>query len=356
MRYFDLSEVNRSVATFSQGLLGNWEGIIGSFAFCFWCCWHILHLAIFSWISELIPGHYNTSRAHGLDFSMPMWPWWILSNISFRIEVGIRILSPLRMIPFSSDIQSLTSQYMPVLLLRQASVPGHPRLMISLRCVSDSSLAVSSRFSSSLGFASGRLDCIRWPWSAFFPLPCCYHSVVSGIDSQDSMSGSNNSLPAYILVCSRTFAFWAEFFIVWVVLSIRASSEFFLGVCDLILRALSFRTCIGWTAAGWTQLPRVPFLSVHFLIQPQVKILMRKPRDNRSKTPLRPAGEASQLTVTGFCTSKNFRTGPPFSVKTLLIYWKALTCWCDHWNSMSFCRSTTMGSVTDARLGMNFPR
>ena len=136
---------------------------------------------------------------------MPMWPWWILSNISFRIEVGIRILSPLRMIPFSSDIQSLTSQYMPVLLLRQAFVPGHPRLMISLRCVSDSSLAVSSRFSSSLGFASGRLDCIRWPWSAFFPLPSCYHSVVSGIDAQDSMSGSNNSLPAYILVCSRTF-------------------------------------------------------------------------------------------------------------------------------------------------------
>ena len=63
MRYFDLSQVNRSVATFSQGLLGNWEGIIGSFGFCFWCCWHILHLAIFSWISELIPGHYNTSRA-----------------------------------------------------------------------------------------------------------------------------------------------------------------------------------------------------------------------------------------------------------------------------------------------------
>ena len=107
MRYSDLSQVNRSVATFSQGLLGNWDGIIGSFAFCFWCCWHILHLAIFSWISEPILGQYNTSRARRLDFTMPMWPWWILSNISVRIEVGIRVLPPLRMTPFSSVSLSL---------------------------------------------------------------------------------------------------------------------------------------------------------------------------------------------------------------------------------------------------------
>ena len=46
----------------------------------------------------------------------------------------------------------------------------------------------------------------------------------------------------YILACSRTFA---EFVVVWVVLSLRVSSQLFLGVGDLILRALSFHTCIG---------------------------------------------------------------------------------------------------------------
>jgi len=173
---------------------------------------------------------------------------------------------------------------MPLLLLRQAFVPAHPRLMISLRSFSDSSLAVSSRFSSSSGFETGRLDCIRWACSAFFPLPCCYLLFQEAMH-RTACLGVITPFRAYILVCSRTFAFSAEFFVVWVVLSIRASLEFFLGVCDLILRALSFRTCIGWTAAGWTQLPRVPFLSGHFLIRPQLKILMRKPHDNRSKIP-----------------------------------------------------------------------
>ena len=60
IRYSDLSQVNRFVAAFSHSLLGNWEGIIGSFEFCFKCCKHMLHLAILSRISEFIPGQYNT--------------------------------------------------------------------------------------------------------------------------------------------------------------------------------------------------------------------------------------------------------------------------------------------------------
>ena len=43
-----------------------------------------------------------------------------------------------------------------------AFVSGHPRLMISLRSCSDSSLAVSSWISSNLDYETGKLDCIRW--------------------------------------------------------------------------------------------------------------------------------------------------------------------------------------------------
>ena len=75
IRYSDLSQVNRFVAAFSHSLLGNWEGIISSFEFCFKCCKHMLHLAILSRISEFIPGQYNTSHALRLDFSMSTWPW-----------------------------------------------------------------------------------------------------------------------------------------------------------------------------------------------------------------------------------------------------------------------------------------
>ena len=107
-----------------------------------------------------------------------------------------------------------------------------------------------------------------------FPLPCCY------LLSQEAVRGAAclgvlTLFHAYILVCGRTFAFWAEFFVVWVMLSLKASSHLFLGVCDPILRALSYHTCIGWIAPGWSELPRVRFLSEHILIQPQLKILMR---------------------------------------------------------------------------------
>ena len=44
MSYSDLSHVKRSVATNSHGLLVTREGIIGSFAFCFQCSKHIVHL------------------------------------------------------------------------------------------------------------------------------------------------------------------------------------------------------------------------------------------------------------------------------------------------------------------------
>ena len=43
-----------------------------------------------------------------------------------------------------------------------------------------------------------------------------------------------------------------------------------------------------------------------------------------------PFGEASQLTVIGFCTSQNLTIGPSFSVRMLFIPWKALSCSFDH--------------------------
>ena len=61
-----------------------------------------------------------------------------------------------------SDSSSLTSQYTWALELILAFVSGHPRLMISLRSCSDSSLAVSSWISSNLDYETGKLDCIRW--------------------------------------------------------------------------------------------------------------------------------------------------------------------------------------------------
>ena len=94
---------------------------------------YTVHLVIFSWISEPILSQYNTSHACCLGFSMTMWPWWILSNISFRIEVGITNLPPLRMTLFSSVSSSLTSQKMQVLFQRQDFVSGHPCLIISLK-------------------------------------------------------------------------------------------------------------------------------------------------------------------------------------------------------------------------------
>ena len=205
-----------------------------------------------------------------------MWPWWILPNISFRIEIGIRILSPLRMIPFSSDSSCLTSQYMWVLLLTQAFVSGHPRLMISMRSFNESSLAVSSRISSSLGFETGLT--VSGEFVVQFPLPRCWYLLSQEVVRGTACLGVLTPFRAYILACSR---FFAVFFVVWVVLSLRVSSQLFLEVCDLILRALSFHTCIGWIAPGWTKLPKFPFLSQHILIRPQLKILMRsKPRDN----------------------------------------------------------------------------
>ena len=207
-----------------------------------------------------------------------MWPWWILSNISFRIEVEIRILSPLRMIPFSSDSSSLTSQYMRVLLLIQALIlSGHPRLMISMRSFSDSSLAVSSRILQVWVLRLASLT-VSGEFVVQFPLPRCWYLLSQEVVRGTACLGVLTPFRAYILACSRTFA---KFFVVWVVLSLRVSSQLFLGVCDLILRALSFHTCIGWIAPGWTKLRKVPFLSEHILIRPQLKILMHsKPRDN----------------------------------------------------------------------------
>ena len=135
---------------------------------------------------------------------MPMWPWWILSSISFRLKDGTRILSPLRMIPFSSDSSSLTSQYTRALELILAFVCGHPRLMISLRSCSDSSIAVSFWISSNLDYETGKLDCIRWTCLLMF-----LQSAVSGSGVHDSMSGSAKLtvFPVCIPVYSPTFAF-----------------------------------------------------------------------------------------------------------------------------------------------------
>ena len=137
-----------------------------------------------------------------------MWPWWILSSISFRIKDGTRILSPLRMIPFTSDSSSLTSQYTWALELILAFVSGYPRLMISLTSCSDSSLAVSSWISSNLDYETGKLDCIRWTCSAisFYNVPsiCCFREWCTC-----SMSGSAKltPFPVCIPVYSPTFAF-----------------------------------------------------------------------------------------------------------------------------------------------------
>ena len=125
---------------------------------------------------------YSRSRACRLDFSIPMWPWWILSGISFRIKDGTRILSPLRMIPFSSDSSSLTSQYTWALELILAFVSGHPRLTISLRSCSDSSLAVSSWISSNFDYETDKLDCMRWTCCPIsFSNVCSFNLLFQGV-------------------------------------------------------------------------------------------------------------------------------------------------------------------------------
>ena len=72
-----------------------------------------------------------------------------------------------------------------------------------------------------------------------FLLPCC-HLLFHGVVNRTACLEGLTPFLVWIPVCSRTFAFLAEFFVIWVVLLLRASSQLLWGTCDLILHALVF--------------------------------------------------------------------------------------------------------------------
>ena len=129
---------------------------------------------------------------------------------------------------------------------------------------------ISSRISSSLGFETGRLDCIRWKCSAISSSMLLI-SVVSGSGARDNTSGSTNSLPglyssvqSYFYILSRILCSLGG-----------AVVKGFFTVISLLL-FLSIRVLVESLQA---ELNCQEFLE-HILIRPQLKILMRKPRDN----------------------------------------------------------------------------
>ena len=170
------------------------------------------------------------------------------------------------------------------------------------------------------------------------------------------MSGGTNSFPVCIPGYSRTFTFSVEFSVVWEAPLLRAISILFLGAWDRIPHELSFNTCIGWIAPGWKKLLRVFFLCEHISIRLQLKIWWYKLQDNHLLVILcqRLSVRHRNWQLLVFAHHKTLRLGVLFWVTILFIPWKALFCSFDHWNSVSFRRNSLIGSVTVARLGMNF--
>lgn len=174
-----------------------------------------------------------------------MWPWCIFSSISFLMDGGITILSPLRIAPFSSDSSSRTSQYAWILAGVWAFVAGHPDLIIS-----ESSSLIGPQlllvwflpiwilWLVGCGLAGGHAEQSR--------LPCCrplFERLVLGKACQGT-----SSLPG---LYSKAFAFSEEFFVISVVLQLAgAFSLLLLQACDLILWILSSHRCIGGIARG----------------------------------------------------------------------------------------------------------
>ena len=66
--------------------------------------------------------------------------------------------------------------------------------------------------------------------------------------------------------------------------------------------------------------------------------------------------DASQVTVIGFVTSKNLRTGHGCLAWISLISLTALSCSCDHWNSVSFLKNYLIEAVAENRFGTNFAK
>ena len=156
--YVDLSHLNKSVATFCHGRLGNSVEIKGS-AFCDLNLPHLgQSFTSFSCCSDN-PSHHTACLALSLHFLIPWWPTWILSRISLCRDAGMTNWFPRSSKPFWTDSSV-------AIRCGTSLMPGHPFLQYSTICWHTSS-SFCFLFISSRRFSVARRLCkVDWMYAS----------------------------------------------------------------------------------------------------------------------------------------------------------------------------------------------